>query len=227
MENIRKFETEADVMMFIQPNIVLVADTGKVLYNVDAPKGVFIQHIDGSLFTTNDWTAGGYSNAEANGVAILDTEAKFVISKKNVTANSGKPKWGDAVLINNIVTTTSSATAKKDYAGFDNTAGIIKQASNTWAAYHCNAYVFPNGQKGYLPALGEWIIAHKYYAAINNAMSLIGGTSLGFSWSSTQYNKDYAWYFDWTSGRVDYTYYTKEYTGYLFARPFTVFQLPT
>lgn len=37
MKYLRKFETEADVMMMVQPNVVLVADTESVMFNVPEP----------------------------------------------------------------------------------------------------------------------------------------------------------------------------------------------
>ena len=44
--------------------------------------GVYIQHVNGSLYTESEWTAGGYSNDSANGVAILsETVHAFVIAK--------------------------------------------------------------------------------------------------------------------------------------------------
>ena len=70
--------------------------------------------------------------------------------------------------------------AKLDFAGKSNTDKIIAQlgTGNAPAAEYCSNYIFPNGQKGYLPALGEWQIAYDNKTEIDACMSLIGGTSI-------------------------------------------------
>ena len=202
MKYLRKFSTETDVAMDIFPNVVLVEDTKKVLYNV-APIGVFIQHIDGSLHTMEAWTAAGFSNDEANGVAVNAKEAGFVIAKNLLGTNAWSSNTSD--LLEGILTTTNSTEAKKDFAGAANTA-IIVAASTSGAAVDCNNYTFPNGAKGYLPASGELYVAYNNKASIDAAMTLIGGSGLSsnFYWSSTQYSATSAWYLYWSpSGMSD------------------------
>lgn len=79
-------------MMEIQPNVVLVGDEARILYNVEPqlPKGAFIQHIDGKLYTTDQWSAMGFTNDEANGVAVISDNAKFVIAKTSFDAYAYK-----------------------------------------------------------------------------------------------------------------------------------------
>lgn len=201
MKYLRKFETEADVIMFDSPNVVLVADTGKVLYNVEQPKGAFIQHIDGKLYTTDQWTTMGFANSDANGVAVLSDNAKFVIAKTSL----GKVAWSSDTsnAVEGVMLTTDSATAKTDYAGAANTA-LIAAIDAGKAAYKCANFTFPNGAKGYLPALGEWVEAYAYKADIDAAMTLIGGTSMSEAqWSSTQFHATNAWYLIWGTGSVN------------------------
>ena len=134
--------------MFVQPNVVLAADTEKVLYNVESPKGVFIQHVNGSLFTTNDWTAGGYSNDEANGVAVINDACKFVIAKVDI----GYRRWQNtATLIEGIPTYVEEDDAETDFNGVTNTALMTDSPVQSY----CTGYTFPNGQKGYVGAAGE------------------------------------------------------------------------
>lgn len=198
MKYLRKFETEADALMFVKPNVVLVGDTGSVLYNVDS-SGVYIQHIDGSLYTTDEWTVGGFSNDVANGVAVIDANALFVIAKTQISSSMA---WSSntGTLVEGVLTATDSTTAKTDYAGAANTA-LIAAIDTSKAAYSCANFEFPNGQKGYLPALGEWAVAYNNKTAIDAAMTLIGGTAIsGAHWSSTQFSATYAWVLGWSSG---------------------------
>lgn len=187
-------------MMFVQPNVVLVADTESVMFNVEPPKGVFVQHTDGSLYTTDQWTAGGFTSDLANGVAVIDDACSFVIAKTD--AYDGNIEWGSntSSAISGVMLTTDKATAQTDYAGASNTELI---AATSGAAYECANYAFPNGATGYLPALGEWAVAYANKSAINAAMTLIGGTALsGYYWSSTQYSADRAWLLGWSIGEV-------------------------
>ena len=199
MKYLRKFETEADVQMLVQPNVVLVADTESVMFNVPMPNGAYIQHIDGNLYTTDQWTANGFANDEANGVAVIGTKAKFVIAKTFYTYE----KWSSDVTneVQGVKATTSVDTAKTNYSGAANTT-LIAVDDTSGAAYKCTNFVFPNGANGYLPALGEWNEAYAYKADIDAAMTLIGGKAFGSSthWSSTQYDADDAWGLRWSDG---------------------------
>lgn len=162
------------------------------------PNGIYIQHIDGRLFNAEEWTLKGYPNDEANGVAVVSDFARFVISLKS----SGSKWWSSTdTFINGVMLTTDVNIAKTDYAGEANTALIA-----TGAAFTCRSFSFPNGQKGYLPALGEWIVAFEYKSDIDTIMSLIGGAPIGsnYLWSSTQYSKDVAYMIKW-SDRTTYT----------------------
>lgn len=225
MKYLRKFNTEADVMMTVQPNVVLVADTESVMFNVPMPNGAYIQHIDGKLYTTDQWTTMGFANDQANGVAVIDSAAKFVIAK---TQNSYAIPWSSdsSTLVDGVVTASNSTTAKTDYAGESSTA-LIAAIDTSGAAYSCANYEFPNGQKGYLPALGEWAVAYNYKADIVSAMSLIGGTAItntGY-WSSTQKSATSAWLFNWSTGAVTSTGKSDIKYGNNYARAFTALNI--
>ena len=196
MKYLRKFENEASVLMFTLPNVVLADDTGKLFYNVDS-SGVYIQHVDGSLYTTDKWTEAGFASELANGVAVISTEARFVISKTNASESTWI-NWLPNSLVDGVMLTSDLETAKTDYAGFENTSRMINSKSSvtSGAAYLCANYVFPNGQTGYLPALGEWMIVARYKDEVKSALTLIGGSSIEDSWSSTQYSATEAWKFN-------------------------------
>ena len=189
--------------------------------------GVYIQHINGSLYTESEWTAGGYANRDANGVAILsETVSAFVIAKQN--ASSSDLRWGGyGKTVPDIVTSKSSSTAVLDYDGAGNTPKIIEYLAGTNdgyvdgapAAEACAAFTFPNGKKGYLPALGEWQGAYNNKTAVVSAMSLIGGTAIKFDyyWSSTQGSSTGSWTLIWYNGSL----YFGNKGGYYYVRAFT------
>ena len=220
MKYLKKFATEAEKAAwqkgsdYAMPNVLLV--DGVVTFN--APKfGVYIQHVDGKLYTTDVWTSGGFSNDDANGVAVITENASFVISK---TGFDTRIKWSSdtATLVDGILTSADATVAKTDFAGFANTQ-LMLATDTSGAGYSCANFTFPNGAKGYLPALGEWNIAYQNKAAINSAMNIIGGTMLGsnFYYSSTQSSNYYVWGQNWESGSMDTKY--KNDTG--FVRAFT------
>lgn len=215
MKYLRKFETEADVNMSVIPNVVLVGDTGKIVYN--ALNGVFIQHIDGTLYTTNEWTAGGFTNDQANGVAVGSGAVKFVIAKEDVSKSTWSSDGNNAV--NGVMLTADESSAKKDYAGVENTNRIMDAYTSGTAAHAAVNYIFPSGAKGYLPALGELQIVRENMTAIKNAMTLIGGTWFITTkyWASTQQSVSNAWAYDW-----DYKWpFHATKTQSLYVRPFT------
>lgn len=171
--------------------------------------GVYIQHVNGTLYTEDEWTAGGYANSDANGVALLsDTHHGFVIAKDvaphSTAVSTGRVQWGGyGVMIKDIITSSDSSKALLDFDGAGNTPKIIEQLSGYTdsqgvtgapAAEACANYTFPSGAKGYLPALGECKAVENNYEQIAKLMSLIGGaTLLTSSWSSTQYDERYTW----------------------------------
>lgn len=197
------------------PNVCLAEDTGNVFYNY--LKGVFIQHIDGTLYTTEEWTAGGFTKDLANGVAVIDPAASFVIARG--FAASGIAWSSDTSnVIEGIMTTTDSATAYTDYAGAANTE-LMLAAGTSGAAHACADFTFPNGAKGYLPAAGEFKIAFNNKAAVNAALSLLGGTQITgiYQWSSTQVRDSQAWCmygegYGTSTGKKN-TYYARPFTS--------------
>lgn len=203
---LKEFATEADVAMNVSPNVVYVNDTKKVLYNV-APIGVFIQHIDGSLHTMEAWTAAGFTGEQANGVAVNAKECGFVISKTSLDSMPWSSDTSNEVA--GILTTSTKSVALTDFSGQENTALMLATDTNK-AGYTCANYTFPNGEKGYLPAIGEWNTAYANKAAIDEAMTLIGGSALGsnYYWSSTQTSAPSAWFLSWYDGSTfnDYKY---------------------
>lgn len=208
MKYLRKFATKADMADLEQPNVVLIGDTSEVLYNA-VPNGVYIQHIDGKLYTTDAWVAKGFANDEANGVAVVASECRFVIAK--VDAKSQTEYWGGYnKLIEGVMTSANAGMAASDCDGFGNTQKIVAQLDGyeddygtigSPAADYCINYTFPNGKVGYLPALGEWAIARRSKQDISNALLIVGGNDMSTIayWSSTQNAAMFAWASVWAT----------------------------
>lgn len=180
--------------------------TVSIMYLKDK-RGIFILNTNGYLVNRADWNTS--NNSKAVGVAVLSDNCKFVISPSE---NSSIIAWGGSgITINNIVTTTDSATAKKDYAGSVNTDKIITQLGpgNAPAADYCRGVTFKHGKKGYLGGTGEWQEAYNNKVEIDACMSLIGGTAINTSnyhWTSTQYGSTYSWILNWSDGNASNSY---------------------
>ena len=188
-------------------------------------QGIYIQHTNGTLYTTTEWTDGGYSNDAANGVAVIDSSCAFTIAKKDVSAF----KWGgyDRTIVNVVI--ESAPTALLDFDGKGNTTKIIEQltgytdsrsVTGAPAAEACVNYTFPNGSKGYLPSIGEWNVVYNNRTAIVQAMSLIGGSAIASEryWASTQYSSQSSWYLRWSKGTKaganrDTVYYVRAFSS--------------
>lgn len=52
-------------------------------------KGIYIQHVDGGLYTKENWSNKGYSNDLCNGIALVD-KVCFVIATEYI----GTFRWG-------------------------------------------------------------------------------------------------------------------------------------
>lgn len=216
----RKFNTEAEynaAETLPTKNYVSLIGSG-IVYDKGVTEGVYIQHIDGKLYDEAGWTNGGFSNDEANGVAVITAKASFVIAKNNL----GKIMWSSntSARVNGILTSSDSTIALTDLAGYDNTQ-LMLATDTSGAGYSCANYTFPNGNKGYLPALGEWQEAYANKSKIDSLMTKIGGdafSSYSSYWSSTQSSYDRSWRLGWSNGEL--TYNLKVSTGN-YARAFS------
>ena len=161
--------------------------------------GVYIEDVNGKLWTESEWNG----SVAPNGVAVVTNECQFVMALELLPENY---KWGGrGTAVSGIATTTAKATAVTDYNGKTNTETIINalkgvtddyNSTGAPAAEACVSYVFPNGKNGYLGSMGEWKAIIDNTGLINTALSkVIGKNGLwdGGSWTSTQYNGNNAW----------------------------------
>ena len=201
---------------FVKPNVSLVEESDAIFYHGVIPNGVYIQHTDGTVYQIEEWTSKGFSSEEANGVAIIDDLASFVIAKED--AGTGL-KWSNtAELIEGV--SASDSSSKLVYSGANDTR-ILVELGVSPAAQACADYTFPNGAKGYMPSVGEWKVLHNNATKVQEALTLIGGANMfnknsaRYYWSSTQYNDSKAW--AWAS-RMDIQEIAKstldDYSGY-------------
>lgn len=176
--------------------------------------GVFIYDIDGKLTAPENWNTA--NNDKAVGVYLGTDTYRFVMSKKSTAIFH---EWGGyGVLIQDIVTTTSSSISLLDFDGEGNTRKIIEQLNGVIdengieGAPACEACMnfIVNNKQCYLGALGEWKIWRDNQQAVDDALFMIGGNRINSNpFSSTQYDKNKVWYFDYMS---TYEYYTPKST---------------
>lgn len=150
--------------------------------------GVFIQDISGNLYTEDEWDG----TQTVNGIAVSTEQCSFVMPHNYVTTYG---VWSSTLtLLNGITTTTDSSQAILDFDGKEQTDTIIQElgTGNAPVAEACKAYTFPNGQKGYLGAAGEWNVWNDNFSAISSACIKCGGVLPRHNMllTSTQYDKE-------------------------------------
>lgn len=204
MKYLKKFATEAEVEVDVNPNVILIEDTGNLIYNKPIsnsyPNGVYIQHIDGKLYTTEEWTAKAFANADANGVAVISSECSFVVSLDYLSA--GSVQWSSPIeTIPDVLVTDTKSDAVNDFNGKSNTQKIIAATSSS-AAQRCANFVFKNGAVGYLGAAGEWQKVCDNKSEVDDIFTLLGKNTISQygAWTSTQQSLTYAWKTWWKTG---------------------------
>lgn len=185
----------------------------------NAPNGIYVQGIDGFLYTKDDWNM---TSDQANGIAVITDNCRFVISPDQP---SGQFMWslnGDKSFVEGVNSFDygDESGAKSDFSGDENTNAIVKKygSSSDYAAGYCRNYVFKNGVNGYLGSFGELVTYYEMKEEINTYIELISGDKFVtfFYFSSTQVGDTSAWAFDFS---VDY--FAGMTKDYLFnVRPF-------
>ena len=199
-----------------------------------------IQHVDGTLYTAEEWTAaeeaGTVTDADANGVAVRYSKyvsCPHIIYPKYSTSIL---KWSNnsTTVVPNLPEISSSTNAQLDINGKANTEAILAAVANGYisdapAAQYCVDVTFSNGEKGYLPAAGELQAWYDNAIAVNACMNAIGGDKVNdyknhkYTVSSSQYSKSGVWH--WTAYNSCLTVETKStaYVGDTFARAVSIF----
>lgn len=150
--------------------------------------GVYVMDWEGRLVDPESWDTA----YQALGVALLTSDFQARIALQDCEKQM---VWGPDGLNLNVVASSAEANddggeGMKDYAGEYNTYQFIhrQSADDTTALYAAYHFLFPDGSKGYLPALGEMEKAQGEYGdRVNEALIRCGGTPIeGWHWTSTQ-----------------------------------------
>ncbi len=172
---------------------------------VTVKTGIYIQDTEGNLYTADTWDTA--NNDNANGVAVVLDSCRFVI----LPDVDSSAQWASSASVNlSDINKTTADEAKADYNGASNTTVMLTNSyckANGCAAYLCANKTSKRGKKGYLGAAGEMYAVYQNRTAINNLLSLIGGTQIGSTsyWTSDMYKSSwiyYAWSVYMSSGSV-------------------------
>lgn len=153
--------------------------------------GVYIEDINGKLWTEAEWNG----SVTPNGVAVITDECQFVMALEDVDAQYWAPNYAG---VPGAFLTNFLETAKTDYSGIVNTQKVIEKFSSdtSTAAYCCQNFIFPNGGKGYVGAVGEWQAVINNKDAIFSALSKCGAEDMvqtSSYWTSTMETAGRAW----------------------------------
>lgn len=201
MKYLKKFENEEEKTAWrmsedhVRPNVVLTGET--VEYDIKRLiEGFSIQHVDGNLYSKEQWVERGFSNDEANGIAYYVSGHGFVVAKEDIGTNTAYTWGGKGIDIEGI------GSGINDWDGEGNTKKIVSQLSKSltgdnYAAELASKYTFPNGAKGYLPSMQELYRAQ----GAQELLSLVGGTPFSGGGTSTKHR-----YWSSTEGDADTAY---------------------
>lgn len=153
--------------------------------------------------TAEEFTQSGTAVKDAVGVLCV-TDSIAIVIANHVLKNKS---WSTGTeLVEGCTTTNFYIDAWKDFAGAANTAAIIqKHNALNEAAASCNRYIFGNGKRGYLMAVGEAKAIQDIFDSIHTLLGAIayedpvyGVDQMGYGvdyWTSTQRDVDSAWGF--------------------------------
>lgn len=110
-------------------------------------------------------------------------------------------------MVENCFVSSNSNVAKLDFNGKKNTNAHLSKYSEEVIPlfYACNNYIFPNGNRGYFPALGQVLIISKNVSKIDAMLKKIfkqGFPSSYYCCSSTKYNDGSVWNVYMDSGEI-------------------------
>lgn len=193
----------------------------EVEVKVEVRNGVYIVDLDGNLLdpkvfigTADDVTGIGLITDNGKWIVALDEWFSSTLSTSEWNGNTKSAWGGQNIKVTGCFTSNYENKALLDFDGETNTNAIIAQLKGTSdgesgyigapAAEYCRAY--SKGYKGvgewYLPSAGEYneVVLNK--DAISVILTKLGKKSLLESydtWSSSQYDKYYAWFYDWNN----------------------------
>ena len=207
MKHLKIFKTEEDVIIEHTPCVYLI-DTTKELGYVEGEIPVKIQHIDGTLYSSEEWIANSFTNDLANGIVVNAEKGTILIAKEQKSAAWGAPY-------------TIIEGTKEDFGAGENNTNIIIAALGenegvSYAALEAYSYIFPDGQRGFLPSTEELIALQPYLKLINKLLLIIGGSEIGHKVYSTSYTDNYLSHDRYSAKGINfYEYDSYENTPYI------------
>lgn len=132
---------------------------------------IYIQHVNKTLYTMNDWISNGFDNSLANGVAITNDDGTGIVFAKSPTAFQF---WGPSDVL--IGTSTEFGTGKSNTILIKETLiDYDNPGSHPYCAMAASRYKFPNGEYGFLPSIAEMRMFLNNLDIMYVAGNLIGG----------------------------------------------------
>lgn len=135
---------------------------------------LFIQDVNGKLWTASDWD----NSVIPNGVAIKVGEGYCVVALNSL--GNFRISYDQKFEAPDMPICVPASNAILDMDGYANTElmAAFYGTSTTYAVGACVNHTFPNGEKGYLPSAGEVsaLISNLDYA--NELIALCGGTQI-------------------------------------------------
>lgn len=181
---------------------ILIANNVDVTFKVTSKQSSLIRpQIGDFVYGDKTWSTELDGTKTCVGV-ITDVRSKDFdfIALRDVDAAFWAQTLG---IISNVVTETNTSLALCDFAGKTNSQSIIlAKPTESTAAHQCAAYSTEGFGAGswFLPSCGQWSVAQLNRVKIEASISAtIGSDPLGsvLYWTSTQYNSNNAWNFDW------------------------------
>lgn len=204
---------------------ILIANNVDVTFKVTSKQSSLIRpQIGDFVYGDKTWSTELDSAKTCVGV-ITDVRSKDFdfIALENVTASFWTNSLG---IIPNVVTETNKSLAMCDFAGKTNSQNIIlAKPTESTAAHQCAAYSTEGfgTNSWFLPSCGQWGVAQLNRVKIDTSISATIGSdplSSGSYWTSTQYNSNDAWIFDWVNGTKRGTTKSSSYP----VRPFCTYE---
>lgn len=200
----------------------LIVVAGKKYELTGIPVGAYAVKSDGSLVLDSDIPENLTDNEKRSyiAVAIIDEEERFMISKSSTIGS-----WGIRTQTICEKQYTGYRNGMNDMVGKENTDRILSEINLSYSGIGEELISYRKSsafKDWYIPSAGQmyWRLYYKNKLAIKNVLSKIGHAHTASNyWTSTEYDKDMAWYIT-VNGDTGYNY--KEISSYrvLFMRDF-------
>lgn len=140
------------------------------------PNGVYIYDKDNNRYTKEEWALSSKEISDVCGIGISTDTNSFMVSTNKSGVNYAF--GGQGTLISNVPMLDTDTTQNIYIAthGFIYTDVIISQlgTGNAPAEEYAKTYVFGNGQRGYLPSLGELTTLYSYKTQVEEILHTLG-----------------------------------------------------